>query len=261
MNEQSAVIAENKGEILFVTLNRARQKNALHPPASRELASIFKEFEQDATLRVAIITGAGGQVFCAGNDVRYAATASPEEQRLSEEGFAGLTHYFDRKKPIIAAVNGLALGGGFEIALAADIVVAGRHASFALPEPKIGIAALGGGIHRLVRQIPYKKAVEMLITGDSVSAEEGRQLGFVNQVVEPGHELEASIVIAEKIIACAPLAIEISLLGAREVHSTKCLQEVMAGDMQSLKRLFKSKDAYEGMKAFSEKRKPEWSGR
>lgn len=260
MSEQPSVIAEKKGAILFVTLNRPKQKNALHPPASRELAGIFNDFEQDAALRVAIVTGAGGQVFCAGNDVRFAATASREEQRLSEEGFGGLTHYFDRTKPIIAAVNGLALGGGFEIALAADIVVAGSHASFALPEPKIGIAALGGGIHRLVRQIPYKKAVELLITGDSVSAEEGKQLGFVNKVVEAGNELDASIAIAEKIIASAPLAVEISLAGARQAHSEKSLQEVMSGDIQYLKRLFKSKDAFEGMKAFAEKRKPEWTG-
>ena len=136
---------DSKDAILTVTINRPELRNALHPPASKELAEIFKEFQADKKHRVAIITGVGDEAFCSGNDVKFSATASLAEMVLPREGFGGLTAFFGRTKPVIAAINGLAMGGGFEMALAADMIIASNSAQFALPEPKIGLAALGGG--------------------------------------------------------------------------------------------------------------------
>ncbi|MBN7797498.1 enoyl-CoA hydratase-related protein [Parahaliea mediterranea] len=260
MSSDSVVSVDQRDAVLCITIDRESVKNALHPPASRELAGIFRQFEADSTLRVAIVTGAGGDAFCAGNDVKFAATASRDERRLPAEGFGGLTNFFNRTKPVIAAVNGFAMGGGFEIALAADIVVAGRHATFALPEPRLGIAAVGGGIQRLSRQIPYKLAVEMLVTGSRVSADRGYEMGFVNHVVESGQEMAKSLEIAREIIACAPLSVEVSLASARQVLAGIDLEAAMASDIEHARRLVKSSDAAEGVRAFTQKRKPQWSG-
>ena len=173
---------ERTGHILTVTLNRPKLLNALHPPAHVELAEIFDAFEADPELWVAIITGAGERGFCAGNDLKYQA-AGKGEITTPPSGFGGVTSRYDCVKPMIAAVNGVAMGGGFEIALACDMIIASDRATFALPEPRVGLAALAGGIHRLPRQIGLKNAMGMMLTGRRVDAEEGQRLGFVNEVV------------------------------------------------------------------------------
>src|SRR5512134_2487775 len=173
--------AEREGHLLVVTLHRPDVLNALHPPANRELAKAFDDFAADPELWVAILTGAG-RGFCAGNDLKHQATGGDMSGQPAT-GFAGLTNRPDLVKPVIAAVNGVAMGGGFEIALACDLIVASEDATFALPEPRVGLAALAGGVHRLPRQIGLKNAMGMILTGRRVPADEGLRLGFVNEVV------------------------------------------------------------------------------
>src|SRR6185436_4585068 len=154
---------EKKGRIAYITINRPEVMNALHPPANQELSQAFDDFAADAESWVAIITGAGEKAFSAGNDLKFQAQHGMGSVTMGNGGFGGLTARFDLFKPVIAAVNGLALGGGFEIALAADIIVAADHARFGLPEPKVGLAALAGGMHRLPRQVPLKVAMGMML--------------------------------------------------------------------------------------------------
>src|SRR5262249_3163058 len=179
---------EREGRLTLVTINRPDVMNALHPPANKELADVFDAFAADPEQWVAIVTGAGDKAFSAGNDLKYQASGQPMSIRASGSG--GLTSRFDLNKPVIAAVNGIAMGGGFEIALACDIIVAAENAVFALPEPRVGLAALAGGLHRLPREIGVKKALGMILTGRRVSAAEGQQLGFVNEVVPEGQAVE-----------------------------------------------------------------------
>lgn len=258
MTEPQFCSVESKDSILFITINRPELRNALHPPASKELAEIFKAFQADKLHRVAIITGEGNEAFCSGNDVKFSSTASLAEMTLPREGFGGLTAFFDRTKPVIAAVNGMAMGGGFEIALAADIIIASNNAFFALPEPKIGLAAIGGGIHRLSRQIPYKKAVEMLLTGRKVGAEEGEKLGFVNTVVDLNELMSKSIEMANRIIACSPVSIDVTMTALYQGQKCQTLLETMKSDYGLVKRIYTSPDFKEGISAFAEKRKPIW---
>jgi enoyl-CoA hydratase/carnithine racemase len=251
---------ERDGRILWVTLNRPEVMNALHPPANQELEKIFDEFCADPEQWVAVITGAGDRAFSAGNDLKYQASAGARLE-IPARGFAGLTARFDNPKPVIAAVNGVALGGGFEIALACDIIVAAENASFALPEPRVGLAALAGGIHRLPRQIPLKQAMGMLLTGRRVDAAEGLRLGFVNEVV-PADELRAAAKRwAQQILECAPLSVRASKQAALEGLDASSLEQAMSGRYELLRAMLKSEDFVEGPRAFAEKRKPAWKGR
>src|SRR5215475_10088058 len=197
---------ERDGRLLLVTMNRPEVLNALHPPANFELEKVFDDFAADPELWVAILTGAGDRAFSAGNDLKYQASMDGKVE-IASRGFGGLTSRFDLSKPVIAAVNGVAMGGGFEIALACDLVVAAESAVFALPEPRVGLAALAGGVYRLPRQIGMKRAMAMMLTGRRVSAREGLALGFVNEVV-PGPELLAAARRwAAEILECAPLSV------------------------------------------------------
>ena len=250
---------ESEGRVLTVTIDRPEVLNALHPAASYELAQVFDEFESDDRHWVAIVTGAGERAFCAGLDLKSQAS-SKELPDAPATGFAGLTERYGGTKPIVAAVNGIAAGGGFEIALACDLVVASDKAIFSLPEPRIGLAALAGGIHRLSRQIPLKHAMGMLLTGRRVTAEEGVQFGFVNEVVPQAELMDCARRWAADIAACAPLSIlatkELAIEGMR--HGT--VKEAMDADYPALQRMIHSEDFVEGPKAFVEKRKPEWKG-
>src|SRR6202030_2752437 len=171
---------EREDKLLVVTLDRPDVLNSLHAPACLELDEVFNDFERDPALWIAVITGAGDRAFCAGHDLADAPDAP-----MPPSGWAGLAERPDRTKPLIAAVNGLALGGGFEIALACDIILASETASFGLPEPLVGAVALGGGVHRLVRQIGVKPAMGMILASRRVSAAEGQALGFVNEIAPP----------------------------------------------------------------------------
>ena len=200
---------ERDGHLFVITINRPEVMNALHPPGNAELSECFDEFQTDPDLWVAIITGAGPRAFSAGNDLKYTA-AGGDRSAAPKTGFAGLTSRFDLNKPVIAAVNGVAMGGGFEIALACDLIIAAENARFALPEVRVGLAALAGGVHRLPRTIGPKRAMGMILTGRHVSAQEGYELGFVNEVVPEGQALVGARRWAEEILAVSPMSVRAS---------------------------------------------------
>ena len=251
-------IVEKADHIMTVCINRPDRLNALHPPANAELGQVFDDFAADDDMWVAIITGEG-RGFSAGNDLRYQAEGG--ERLPTPRGFGGLTSRFDMTKPVIAAVNGVAMGGGFEIALACDLIIASENAKFALPEPKVGLAALAGGLNRLPRQIGPKRALGMILTGRHVSPEEGKELGFVNDVVPHDELMNAAMDWAEQICACAPLSIRASKDVVYKSLDSASLQSVMEGKYDSVKAMISSEDFIEGPKAFAEKRAPNWQGK
>ncbi len=259
MGERQFCQVEQDGHLLIVTMNRPERLNALHPPANHELAEVFDTFAADPEQWVAIITGAGDRGFSAGNDLRYQAEG--HALVMPEAGFGGLSNRYDRDKPVIAAVNGVAMGGGFEIALACDLIIAAETARFALPEPRVGLAALAGGLHRLPRQIPLKQALGMILTGRHVSAEEGQTLGFVNKVVPPGELMAEARRWAEMILACSPVSLRTSMQVVREGLTEASLETAFRGSGDAIRRLLASEDAKEGPLAFAEKRAPRWKGR
>ena len=195
-----------EGHVLTVTINRPEVMNALHPPSQLEFHEVWNEFHGDENLWVGIITGAGERAFSAGNDLKYQA-AGGGMAAIPESGFAGLTSRFNLTKPVIAAVNGVAMGGGMEIALACDLIIASDNAKFALPEPKVGLAALAGGMQRLPRQIGMKNAMGMMLTGRHVEALEAKELGIVNQVVPLTELITTANGWAKQIEACSPMSI------------------------------------------------------
>ena len=249
---------EKEGQLTIVTIQRPEVMNALHPPANAELAAAFDDFASDPDQWVAIVTGAGDRAFSAGNDLKYQASGGDMSGQPSA-GFGGLTARFDNPKPVIAAVNGIAMGGGFEIALACDLIIAAENAVFALPEPRVGLAALAGGVHRLPREIGMKRAMGMLLTGRRVSPEEGKELGFVNDVVPAGEALSAAKKWAEQILECAPISVRASKQAAYDGMSVS-LQDAMAAKYDQIHALRHSQDFVEGPKAFAEKRAPNWKG-
>ena len=231
----------------------------------KPLAEVFDAFAADPSQWVAILTGAGDRAFSAGNDLKHTAlmSARGERARSPLTGFAGLTSRFGLTKPVIAAVNGVAMGGGFEIALACDLIIAAQTAVFALPEPKVGLAALAGGLHRLPRQIGLKPAMGMILTGRRVSAEEGHRLGFVNEVVPQGELLTAARRWAQEIMACSPMSIRASKDAVERGLAAPSVEAALAAQTgcPAVKALFASEDIREGPAAFAQKRAPSWKGR
>ena len=254
-------IVERNGHILEVTINRPESRNACHPPANTELDEVFNEFAADDDLWIAVLTGAGDKAFSAGNDLKYQASGG--KMWSAPGGFAGLTSRFDLDKPVIAAVNGFAMGGGFEIALACDLIVAAENAIFALPEPRVGLAALAGGLHRLPRAIGVKRAMSMILTGRLVPAAEGKDLGFVHQVVPPGESMNAARQLAEEILQLSPLSVRASKQTVLRGLDNASLEEALASqrDLPAVQAMMNSEDLIEGPKAFAEKRPPQWKGR
>lgn len=251
-------VAELDEHILTVTINRPELMNSLHPAANYELERVFNAFSADPNQWIAILTGAGDRAFSAGNDLKFQAAGG--KRQAVPTGFAGLTSRFDCNKPIIAAVNGVAMGGGFEIALACDLIIAAEHAIFALPEPRVGLAALAGGLHRLPRQIGLKQAMGMILTGRRVSAAEGKQLGFVNEVVPQAELMAAARRWASQILECSPLSIRASKATVMAGLDEADLRQAMGQRAPEVDTLYRSADFVEGPKAFAEKRPPNWQG-
>ncbi|OAN58598.1 enoyl-CoA hydratase-related protein [Sphingomonas sp. TDK1] len=254
----SSITVERDGPLTIVTLARPEAHNALHAGAHEELAGVFDAFAADPDQWVAIITGTGEKAFCAGHDLKQQAAGGG--LKTPRSGFAGLTARFGMTKPVIAAVNGVAMGGGFEIALACDIVVAHARAVFALPEPRVGLAALAGGMQRLPRAIGLKQAMGMMLTGRRVSAEEGMRLGFVNAVTE-GDVLALARQWAADILACSPMAVRATkdaVLRGLETPVERAMAEQWS--YPALAAMLASQDAVEGPAAFAEKRPPAWKG-
>lgn len=248
-----------EGRLTIVTINRPDAHNALNAQAQREMAAAFDAFAADDEQWVAIVTGAGTKAFCAGHDLKQQASGGG--LFTPDSGFGGLTARFDCSKPIIAAVNGVAMGGGFEMVLACDIIVAASHAVFALPEPRVGLAAMAGGIHRLPRAIGLTRAMGMLLTGRRVPAAEALSLGFVNEVTD-GDVLAAARSWAEQLLQCSPLSLRAT---KQAVHAAldRSLSDGLREqwDLSALKTMLASADAVEGPAAFVEKRVPQWTGR
>jgi crotonobetainyl-CoA hydratase len=249
---------EKRDHVAVVTIARPEVMNSLHPGANEELARAWDDFAADPDVWVAIFTGAGERAFSAGNDLKFQAGGGAV--RMPPTGFAGLTSRFDLWKPIIAAVNGFALGGGLEIALACDVIVAADHATFGLPEPRVGLMAAAGGVHRLPRHIPLKVAMGMMLTGKAITAAEAHRLGLVNEVVPAAELMPAAQRWAAAIDECSPLSVQATKQAALEGLG-RPLAEAIAGKYDLVGALWKSEDCREGPRAFAEKRKPVWKGR
>jgi len=259
------VLVSADGPILTIRLNRPEKLNALTPEMHQGLQTAFDRFATEPTLRVAILA-ATGRAFSAGSDIKIAAERRARGENplvLPKSGYGGIVERFDLDKPIIAAVNGDALGGGFELALACDLIVAAQGVAFALPEVKQGLVAIGGGPHRLVRAIGTTRAMDITLTGRRVDAAEGLSLGFVNRIV-PAEQLDAACrELAEALVQCGPKAQAAAKQLVDKTLDHASLQEAIARqeDLPAMKTWRDSGEGREGTKAFAEKRPPQWTAR
>lgn len=249
--------------VLLVTLDRPKA-NAIDVSTSHALYDAALRLEDDPDLRVGVLTGAGSTFFSAGWDLKAAAAGEAVDADHGPGGFGGLTEFFGRSKPVIAAVNGLALGGGFELALAADLLLLADHAELALPEVKLGLVADSGGLLRLPRRLPSVVAAEMLLTGRRMTAEEALHHGLANRVVPQVSLLDAALALARQVRAAAPLAVA-AVLEVTEATGTSDVEAGFAllrsGELHAYRRVLSSADAAEGPRAFADKRAPRWRGR
>jgi len=248
--------------VLTITLDRPKA-NAINVPTSQALYRAFKQLNDDPALRVGILTGTG-RFFSAGWDLAGATQGEAIDADHGPGGFAGLTEFFSLQKPVIAAVNGLAMGGGFELALAADLIVASDTAEFALPEVKLGMVADSGGVLRLPRRLPRAIALEMLLTGRRMGALEAARWGLVNRVVAPNALLETAQALAQEMVLAAPLALAAvkELVNATEGQTIEAAYTTLRkADLPHYRAMLRSDDAAEGPRAFSEKRPPRWQAR
>lgn len=254
---EELVLTERRGRTLIITINRPQARNALTYDTSFALAQALDELEQDETLSLGILRGQG-EHFCAGMDLKEFAKTQ-RRAVVPGRGLGGLCEALP-KKPLIAAVEGYALAGGFEMCLACDLIIASETAQFGLPEAKRGLVPGSGGMLRLPHRIPYPIAMEILLTGDMLSAERAYSLGLINQLVTPGEALEAALTMADKIAANGPLALQVIKQVVNEAR-TWSNQEMFALQQPRMEHVFSSEDAKEGTTAFAEKRAPVWKGR
>jgi crotonobetainyl-CoA hydratase len=256
----AGISAVTNGPVLEVTIDRPKA-NAIDLAASRRLNEVFAAFRAIPELRVAIVTGAGDRFFSAGWDLKAAAAGEKSDEDWGEGGFGGLNHPRNLDKPLIAAVNGIACGGGFEIVLGTDIIVMEEHARFALPEINVGVLPDAGTI-KLPRRVPYHVAVEFLMTGRWMDAAEAKHWGLANHIVPAGQGLAKAREIAQQLAEGPPLlfpAIKQLLRHAETVseHAAFGLHD----NLDAVQRVIRSEDLKEGARAFAEKRKPRWQGR
>jgi crotonobetainyl-CoA hydratase len=262
-NGQPGALVEHRGNVMVITINRPEARNAVNGAVSTAVGNALEEAQHDPDVRAVVITGAGDKSFCAGADLK----AISRRENLyhpdhGEWGFAGYVHHFI-DKPTIAAVNGTAFGGGTELALASDLVVAHELAQFGLPEVKRGLVAAAGGVFRIMDQLPRKVAMELLLTGEPITASDALEWGLINQVVTEGSVLDAALALAARVTVNAPLSVQASKRIAYGVDDG-----VITGDEPGWKRtvremrvLIRSEDAREGPLAFAEKREPVWKAR
>jgi enoyl-CoA hydratase/carnithine racemase len=256
----SPVLIDRKDGVLVVTLNRPERLNALDRTCHDALDAAWTDYDADPSLRCAIVTGAGDRAFCAGSDLK--AYAAVDKITLPENGYAGLAHR-RVSKPIVAAINGLAFGGGFEFALCCDLIIAADHATFKLPEVRLGGAAFGGGIPRLVRKIPYNIALGLLLTARTMDAAEAHRVGLVNEIAPRALLMERALHWAREIALGSPLGViankelaEATLFGDEDFES-------LVGNVDDHRQrpIMASEDFQEALKAFAERRTPVWRGR
>lgn len=256
----SPVLFERRGHVAVFTLNRPDQRNAVDPEVTRLMNERVAEFESDPELWVGVVTGSGDRAFSAGADLKaIAAGLMSEITEVEPYGFAGLVRG-EREKPVIAAVNGAALAGGCEIAIACDVILAAPGASFGLPEVSRGIIAGAGGLQRLPRLIPPLRALELILTGRAMTAAEAHEVGLVNEVVADRPVLDRALDLAEAIAANAPIAVRESR-GVARVAISAGEREAWERSALGWERVLASEDAAEGPRAFAERRPPAWRGR
>jgi len=259
----TAVLVERRGHVLLATLNRPEARNAVNLELATLLGEALDEADRDPEIRAFVVTGAGDKAFCAGADLK---ALSRGEQLIPPDraawGFAGYVSH-PVSVPTIAAVNGFALGGGTELALASDLVVAAETAQFGLPEVKRGLLAAAGGVFRMPAQVPRKIAMELMLTGEPIDAVTAQRLGLVNRVVAADKVLEEALALADRIAANAPLAVQASKRIALGIQDGRVPAEEAAWALNEAEMLavLRSEDAAEGPRAFAEKRTPVWRAR
>ncbi|WP_083198587.1 crotonase/enoyl-CoA hydratase family protein [Mycobacterium malmoense] len=256
-------LTERRGNVMVITINRPEARNAINGAVSIGVGDALQEAQQDREVRAVVITGAGDKSFCAGADLKaISRRENIYHPDRPEWGFAGYVHHFI-DKPTIAAVNGTALGGGTELALASDLVVADERAKFGLPEVKRGLIAAAGGVFRIVQQLPRKVAMELLLTGEPITAADALEWGLINRVVREGTVLEAALELAARVTVNAPLSVQASKRIAYGVDDGVITDEEAgwARTMNEMRDLIRSEDAKEGPLAFAEKREPVWKAR
>jgi enoyl-CoA hydratase len=250
------VLTERRGNVLLITLNRPEVRNAVNAALAEGVGNALEELDADDSLSVGVLTGAGG-FFCAGMDL--GAFVKGESPWFGDRGFAGIAQRSARK-PLIAAIEGFAVAGGMEIALACDLIVAAKGAKMGIPEAKRSLVAAGGALLRLPRRMPYHVVMELALTGDAVPAERFHELGVVNSLAEPGSAVDVALELAERVAKNGPLAL---------IASKRILQEQFDWSSAEMWEkqgaitgpVFTSEDAKEGASAFKEKREPVWKGR
>ncbi|MEH3047274.1 crotonase/enoyl-CoA hydratase family protein [Sphingomonas adhaesiva] len=260
-----AVTVERQGHVMIVTINRPEARNAVNRFVHEGVGDALEAAEHDPEVRCVIVTGAGDKSFCAGADLvalSRGESLAPDDPAKAAWGFAGLVSHAI-SKPVIAAVNGHALGGGLEITLACDLAVAVDTAQFGLPEPKRGLFAAAGGVFRLPEQLPKKIAMEMILTGDPISAARALELGLINAVAPAGGLIEAALTLAGRISVNAPLSVQASKRMAQGIVDRGVPREEAAWKQNraETKIVFTSEDSREGPKAFAEKRAPVWKAK
>ena len=254
---------EVHGEVVLITLDRPKA-NAIDAKTSHELGDAFIEFRDDDNLRVAIITGAGNRFFCGGWDLKAASEGEAVDADFGPGGFAGLTELWDLNKPVIAAVNGLAVGGGFELALAADLIIASSNAEFFVPEATLGIIPDSGGVLRLPRRLPKSVAMDLLMTGRRMNVDEAEHYGLVNKSCPQDDLINQALEWGNQISKSAPLSLAAikSVIRSTEMIDLKDAYDLMrSGKIEAYHKMLNSEDAKEGPLAFSEKRFPKWKGK
>jgi enoyl-CoA hydratase len=254
--DASPVLSERRGRVLLITINRPDQRNAVNAAVSHGIAAALDELDADSGLSVGVLTGAG-KGFCAGMDLK--AFVAGERPHVEGRGFAGITQR-SAEKPLIAAIEGFAVAGGLEVALACDLIVAARGARLGIPEVKRSLVAAGGALLRLPRTMPRNAAMELALTGEPIEAERAYELGLVNRLAEPTQALEVALQLAEKIAANGPLALAAT---KRVMVESADWSDAEFFDRQRpiIDPVFASEDAREGATAFSERRDPVWKGR